>query len=374
MHKAISAMGSKNFLTILAKPGLLTEDPNNPSVKRVDRVSFGSNVQIAIRLEAAGHRVLEWSVVNILFGSYDILHIHWPERVLSVRSKTLAIIRMLLLFGALTVIRLRGKKIVWTSHNTKSHDGFHPRLERIYQNCFSLFLNGVCVPLSSLEKPMRSVFRLPRSCRVKVIPFGNFSKLYECATNRAESRAALSLPLDARVCIHLGTMFSYKGLEDMCRVFSDPLLSDCILLLAGGCKDVDLWKAMEGYAKKSSNIRLVQGHVATEQVQYFMQAADLFVCNYDHIDNSATIRWPLGFGLPVLAPLFPFTQEYSERFGLYWLRLFEKKNLTPEIILKNLQISRDYNQIVPWGDCDWDIHVASLIRFYNELLQSPVSR
>ena len=62
--------------------------------------------------------------------SYDILHIHWPNNILTDRLWPRSAVKALLLQLALRWVRLRGRKVVWTAHDIVSHDQYHPSWRR----------------------------------------------------------------------------------------------------------------------------------------------------------------------------------------------------------------------------------------------------
>ncbi len=79
-------------------------------------------VQLADSIRTCGASVRYFSWQTALFGSYDILHIHWPEIMIrrdGALARAAAQVRFILLMLRL---RLTGTPIVRTAHNVRAHE------------------------------------------------------------------------------------------------------------------------------------------------------------------------------------------------------------------------------------------------------------
>src|SRR5690606_14786350 len=86
-------------------------------------------------IEKMGHEIFEFefSIKNVLkfffLRSFDILHIHWPNYILSVKGAIQAKRRLYTFFAFVQGIRMFNKKVVWTVHNLESHECDYTVLE-----------------------------------------------------------------------------------------------------------------------------------------------------------------------------------------------------------------------------------------------------
>ncbi|HKE77521.1 MAG TPA: hypothetical protein VKB57_28125, partial [Acidimicrobiales bacterium] len=62
---------------------------------------------------------------------------------------------MVLCFGTLTLLRARRVRVVWTVHNVVSHDGLHPRLERMAQVLMVRLASALHLPHEAVGTDLR---------------------------------------------------------------------------------------------------------------------------------------------------------------------------------------------------------------------------
>jgi beta-1,4-mannosyltransferase len=73
------------------------------------------------------------NAARVASGSYDILHLHWPDRRVRDANAAKAVARSAGLIALLDLAHARGMKVVWTVHNLSAHEGTQrPWLEARY--------------------------------------------------------------------------------------------------------------------------------------------------------------------------------------------------------------------------------------------------
>ena len=93
-------------------------------------------------LSNCGVSTNEFSPSRLLFGKYDVLHVHWPDNQLKNPNILQALPRIAGFIGLICCARMRGIKVVWTVHNLKSHEGNHPKIEKWFWKIFTNQIDG----------------------------------------------------------------------------------------------------------------------------------------------------------------------------------------------------------------------------------------
>src|ERR1700730_12964509 len=82
-------------------------------------------------MENRGVQITNFTLRRLLFESWDIWHLHWPERALSNPKPFAILLRLLEFWAKLKVARTKKTKIFWTLHNLRPHERDHPLLEHL---------------------------------------------------------------------------------------------------------------------------------------------------------------------------------------------------------------------------------------------------
>jgi len=134
------------------------------------------NALLYERLAGLGVRVDDFYPQRLLFGRYDIWHLHWPEAILNLPRPWQALPLALIVRFLLRVARARGIKIVWTVHNLRSHEGRYPDAEDKLWRALMRRLDGF-IALSDVGREL-ALRRFPtlRHRPSFVIPHGPYSR------------------------------------------------------------------------------------------------------------------------------------------------------------------------------------------------------
>lgn len=297
------------MIRILAKP------------KAGNRNAFNGLLYSAIENGGDDVEVLEWTPARMLLLSYDALHLHWPDNVLSERLWIRAAAKAALLLLALAWVRLWGKKVVWTAHNITSHYHFHPSIERVFWRLFIPSLSGIiCLSdesLAELRELRKDAVKIPSL----VAPHGTYKGAYPNTVTRAEARERLGLGADASVVLHLGILRSHKRLERLIEV--GRARADISALIVGMAREAGYERRLRELARGLGNVHLRLEFVPDDELQNYLNAADVFALPYDEVTNSGSALLALSFGLPILAPDLPCFRALRKRFGEGWVALYE---------------------------------------------------
>lgn len=277
------------------------------------------NALLSSALERHGARVDEFSPGRLVRGHYDVLHLHWPERLANERRS----VRRILSFAALVLLaRARGTRIVWTVHNLGGHLARRPRLERSLMRWLAERLDGI-VALSETGARL-ACQRYPALAKTPsaVVPHGHYIGRYRNEISRDAARWALGLAEADRVVAFVGRIAPYKGIERLIREFRLLEEPGARLVVAGRPSSPELRLAIEQAAGGDGRIALHLRDIADDQLQLYFNAADLVALPYERILESGSALLALSFGRPVLVPATGTMNDLRAQLGDDAVRLY----------------------------------------------------
>jgi glycosyltransferase involved in cell wall biosynthesis len=203
----------------------------------------------------------------------------------------------------LAVLRI---PVVWTVHNLYNHERKNRRLERFAYGLAFRTASKVIVHCGHAASRLRSQLRAAatRSQKIVVVPHGNYASAYPNAISRADARARLGLAEGDFVFLSLGAIREYKGGVELADAFAaiDPP-RDTKLVIAGPLSDDRVRRRLcEQMATLGDRALLRPDFVAREDIQIYLNAADVFVAPFRDILTSGSVILALTFGKPVIAP------------------------------------------------------------------------
>ncbi len=287
--------------------------------------SYTESLYKAVEQSGAQVREAIWSGRWLLseLRAGDTLHFHWPSfqyfDPASVVRTYLRLARFLLL---VSILRLRGVRIMWTAHNLYPHDGGKTlRSHRIARWFIVHVAERIFVHGPTAAAIVKEEFALPSS-RLCPIPHGHWIGAYPDTVDQAQARQHLGVPIEGYLFLFVGLCKPYKGLEALIEAVG-AMESPATLLIAGKFPSPDYHrKIMELVGKVGQGRVLVRpGFIDSQDLQYFLRAADTVVLPYREILTSGGAMLALSFGRPVVAPRLGALKDLiSSRCGV----LFER--------------------------------------------------
>jgi glycosyltransferase involved in cell wall biosynthesis len=223
-------------------------------------------------------------------------------------------LRLRTLFDRMACFQAAGGRIVYTVHNLDPHEGAGPA-DRWGTARLLRLADAVHVHDASTAQEVAT--RFGRRAGVAIIPHGHYLGCYPNTIGRDEARQRLGLPAGAFVYVTLGLLRPYKGLEELLPAFrqtlqtlrasetrrvSQPEEANAILLLAGQPGSAEYAETLAALAGGDPRIRLTPYFVPPEDVQLYLNAADVCVLPYRQITTSGAALLAFSFGVPVIAP------------------------------------------------------------------------
>lgn len=158
-----------------------------------------------------------------------------------------------------------GVNIVWETHMG-------------HNNVFIRSLIKRNLPIVAISRGLSDFYHSLGSKNILVSPDGVDLEQFQINDSREEARARLGLPMNAKLVVYTGHLYSWKG-ADVLAAAATQLASDIMVLFVGGTeKDIELFKDKYGGVK---NI-MILGSKPHYEIPLYLRAADVLI-----IPNSA---------------------------------------------------------------------------------------
>lgn len=282
-----------------------------------------------------------------LFGRYDVLHVHWPDRLVrgSSRSRTIArrgLFRLLMLR-----LGTRGTPVVRTMHNVGSHES-GPRGEGELLNSFDA--------LTSLWIRLNPFTPVPAGAAVRTIVHGHYRDWFPAA--RLE-------PSSTRRMLFFGLVRPYKGVEDLLRAYEewgDPTVE---LRIAGKSQAQSLEQALTQAADRNSSISVLLRYLSEPELLEELRRARVVVLPYADFHNSGAAILALSLGRPILMPSTPVSEWLAEEVGAAWAATYHG-GLTAASLAEGFALLTAGNPGEPprLANRDWNVVAAEHVEAY----------
>lgn len=201
----------------------------------------------------------------------------------------------------LIYLKSQGYQVVWTIHNTLTHECKMPLVEWTCRFVLSHLCDDMIVMSKYSQREVARIYG--RINRVHIIPHGNYLGAYPDYVSRADARQKLGIAPNQTVFLHIGMIRPYKGIDSLLAAFKQLKDANAVLLIAGDCPDAELATRIKRAAQADARILPHIGFVADEDIQIYLNACDWAVLPYRKILNSGSALLALSFKRPTIVPL-----------------------------------------------------------------------
>ena len=207
-----------------------------------------------------------------------------------------------------------GGRLIWTVHNVLPHDTQHRWAEIEMAQHLADRAHLVHVMSEATLEAVRDVYHLDPA-KVVVIEHSSYVGYYPDWVSREAARSRLGIHPEEKVLLALGGIRPYKGLDSLLDVFDDLRRTDPTLrlLIAGKPSESPVVEELRQRCEQNDRVIAQFGHVADDQLQVWMKAADIAVLPYRDILNSGAFLLAQTFGLPVVAPRAGTLRTWEEQ-------------------------------------------------------------
>jgi glycosyltransferase involved in cell wall biosynthesis len=285
LSEGLASAGAEVCNQRVLTPNLLRE-PISPHVIHLHWVE---RYDLPLQLQPRASAGLRRRVERIALRPANAGPLYWVRRWSRLRT----------LFDLLTEHRRAGGRIAYTVHNLDPHDaGFAP--ERWASRAMLAWADVLHVHDQATADEIRQ--RHPAARRIEVIPHGHYLAAYPNTLDRGAARLRLGLPPEAFVFVSLGLLRPYKGLEELLPAFRLLKGDHLRLVIAGKPADAEYLARLRALQGEDPRVLLESSFIPEDEVQVYLNAADIAVLPYRQITTSGAAILAFSFGLPVIAP------------------------------------------------------------------------
>lgn len=257
----------------------------------------------------------------------DILHIHWLSPFLLVSSRKKTVLKSISFISELLILKAFGVKIVWTVHNITSHEKKHRSIELFFTKILSRLCDKIIVHSLSAKKKVMKVYGISRNSLVVVIPHGNYINSYKNVVNKLKARNQLKIDMEDLVYLCFGKIKPYKGILELIDTFKKLKQMKIKLLLAGKPVNDETGNEIREKCNMDKNIKIIFDLVPDDEIQVYMNAADIVVLPYRDILTSGAVILAMSFSKPVIAPAMGCIPDILDNGGNLLYNPLEKDGL-----------------------------------------------
>ena len=253
------------------------------------------------------------------YGKPDILHLHWTDGFIVAGNWPKTILKTLRFLIELIVVQALGIKVVWTVHNLSNHEKINASYESFVNRILIHFYDQVIVHCSAARKAAIQLYHLADrfSRKVHIIPHGHYIDSYENNMTRRNARIKLDYDEDAILFLFFGSIRPYKGIFELIDVFRKIENSKVRLLIVGRPSNDITKKELTDRCQIDDRIRTYLQYVPEDEIQIYMNAADVTVFPYTDILTSGSVLLAMSFGKAIVVPRIGCISETLDPQGSF---------------------------------------------------------
>lgn len=259
--------------------------------------------------------VLTFGWRTALLGDYDVLHVHWPEVVVTKSTRPRTAFAHVAFALVLLRCRLTGRAVVRTAHNVTPHER---------QPAATRAVLRLCDRLTTWWVRLNDETPLPPGARATTIPLGDYADWYAAHPVPPQEPGRL---------LSFGLVRPYKGVLELLAAFAGTT-GDLRLHVAGRPSTPAFAAEVAAAAAPDPRVVLRLEHLDDAALVAEIAAAELVVLPYRRMHNSGAVLLALTLGRPVLVPANPVTDALAAEVGPWWVRRFTD-DLTPQVLAEH---------------------------------------
>ncbi len=352
-------IGYKNHVRAAAFPSHLDSNPYCDLL-------YGRLKEMGVEVLSCKSLSFRWLVKNRT--RVDVLHFHWIERYYHHwRGRLFSFVTLARFILFIKTAKILGYRIVWTMHNFISHESTN----KIADKSAVSFMGGNAVTAVHCEYAGDLLRKISRKSDIRIIPHGSYRQVYPDNISRVDARKKLNIAPGTRVLLFFGMIRMYKGINRLCKVFSELARENSLLLIVGKPYEKKEKTMIDTASARfeSANIRFELGYVPDKDLAAYFKAADFAVFPYTNVLTSGSVILSLGFGCPVIVPRIGCLSELeSFDLGIFYDSASASglKNALHTGLTTETRREMSANSTAWADDLDWENIAREYYRVYCE--------
>ncbi len=254
---------------------------------------------------------------------YDLFHIHWPDNHFATRNPLKVVKANAAVLSWFKEAKEKGVKLVWTVHNLRPHERYHPYLEPFFYRPFINMLDGWIALSQTAADEATAKFPHLEEVPAFIIPRGHYRDSHQVHVSKGAARERLGVPQEVNLSLYFGQVRAYKNVPHLVRTFCELESERNMLLVAGAPRPPRLAQEVTAAAQGDSRVLLHLDFIPDDELQYYFAAADLAVLPYKDILHSGSALMALSLDTPILVPDLGAMEELQARVGVAWVKRYK---------------------------------------------------
>lgn len=269
-------------------------------------------------------------IKEILKSKVKMVHLHWIHSYagFNTKYKLKALLKAFLFFTDIYIAKFFFKlKIIWTIHNLYSHESYYPKFEKKIRQHFSKISDAIIVHCNQAKIIVHKEFGVPKT-KIHVIPQGNYIQSYKNEISKQEARKVLNLEEDNFVFLYFGRIRPHKGVDQLIKSYIKlKERKNVKLLIIGRPLNNEIERKLVSSLKHIRDIIFRFEFIPDDEIQIYMNSADVVVTPYKKVLSSGEVLIAMGFGKPIIAPRLGCIIDKLNDLGAFLYNQNDKKGL-----------------------------------------------
>jgi glycosyltransferase involved in cell wall biosynthesis len=247
---------------------------------------------------------------NVRQEQIDVVHLIWTHPFFLIQN--LSSVELVNAIGTyfraglflldLFLVRLYGAEIVWTVHNKHNHERRHIWLDHTVSRVTARMASEMTVECSAAKKTIVDLFWIDNPEKIHVIEEGSYIDSYPNSVSAAEARESLNIASETQLYVYFGQIREYKGVDQLIDAFAEAELPNAKLLVVGNPFNQQIEMKLGAAIENTTSVEPVFEFVPNNEIQLYMNAADVVALPYRDILTSGSVLLAMSFGRPVVTP------------------------------------------------------------------------
>ncbi len=300
------------------------------------------------------------TVASALKNPDAVVHIHWPEHLISHDSPLGRLSKKLNTFTILSILTIRRRPVIWTAHNEQPHSVKLAGSQRLVLFWVRRLVTGVIVTAEPHIGLLTARFPDLAHTQFHIIPLGSLA--LESA-GKHPPRSDRNLP---PIFIQFGTIDPYK---EQLRTLDllESLVSKGLIRLqfVGRIGDADYADELRRRVAGLQGAELFDRYVSDAELCTLVRQAHASLALQTGALNSGVIPASVPLGTPVISADTAQARQARDSIGVEWIQCISERPTGAEW-LGLIDWSQNERQVAPVEFFDWDRNVSLHLAAYED--------
>jgi glycosyltransferase involved in cell wall biosynthesis len=354
---------------------MATNSPDNPYLQLLTDALEGEGLTTT---SVDFPPIFPFTARGVFSDDIDVIHLDWMYQFylttptsLKALNTLATMIRSVCFIIDLFIVSMSDTGLVWTVHDIHNHKKRFQRSERAVYEALFVFSDEVVTKCDAAGQILENQYLLANKEAFNIIRDGNYRDKYPHETTKTEARETLSVDGKSFVFLFFGLIKEYKGIDLLIEEFQQLDLPDAELWVVGNPAEDGLENKLRQKANNNDDITLRLEFIPNEDVQHYMNMADVIVLPFRKILNSGSVYLGLTFGLPIITPrmgCIPTTVPEENMELMY--------DASPEGLYKSLESAYNNSELNGIAEANrkrgeelsWEKPAQQLSQMYREMI------